>query len=132
MVILSRVLWGLLAAALIAFDIVQSVRLGWSAGGVVIAFAILPDVSLVIAADPTRRGMLRPSRVWVYNAAHRVWIPLALLAIGALTVMPVLLAGAAWLTHIAVDRTVGYGLRAADGSIRPVGRRSAAATPCHA
>lgn len=30
----------------------------------------------------------------------------------------ILLAGVAWLTHIAADRVVSYGLRAADGTIR--------------
>jgi hypothetical protein len=50
----------------------------------------------------------------VYNAVHRFAGPILL------ALVPGLLVGAvAWALHIAVDRTVGYGLRGPDGFQRP-------------
>ncbi len=124
-----RALWALGAVALVVFCLSESATRGWSIGGVMLAFAILPDLALIGAHDPARRGALRPSRVGFYNAAHRVWAPLALIALGAAFAAPVFAAGVAWLAHIACDRAFGYGLRAPDGSIRPVGGVHAT-TPC--
>jgi hypothetical protein len=63
-----------------------------------------------------------------YNLLHAPVLALSLAAIGLilLAFLPtrpwiLMIAGLAWLTHIAVDRAVGYGFRASDGSIVPVG-----------
>lgn len=126
-----RILWSLLAVALLAFAIFESVKYGWIVGGVVIAFALLPDIALIGAFDTNRTGMLRPARVVFYNICHTSWLPVVPMAIGALVPLPELggvsggtvlfAAGLAWLLHIATDRAFGYGLRGADGAIRTVG-----------
>lgn len=126
-----RAAWALLAALLLGFCIYLSAQHGWPVGGTMLAFAIAPDLTLIGAFDPDHRGRVRPSRVAAYNAAHRIWIPLILGVVGAFLSIVYLAAALAWMTHIAVDRAVGYGLRAADGSIRPVGG-TAASTPCSA
>lgn len=127
-----RAVWTALALALLAFAIFESVKSGWVAAIVVIVFAVLPDVALIGAfREP---GLLRPSRVRLYNLLHAPWIPLVLIAVSIILPLPSLgwglrgglepfLAGLAWLTHIAIDRAVGYGVREADGSIRLVGVR---------
>jgi hypothetical protein len=133
---LTRIAWAALAVALLAFAVFESAKYGWVAGGVVVPFAIAPDLSLIGGfAEP---GRLRPARVRMYNLLHTPWIPLALIAASIVLPLPSLgwglrgglelfLAGLAWLMHIAADRACGFGLRAADGSIRPVGRRMARA-----
>ncbi len=128
---LIRISWGVLALVLVGFAVFEGAKYGGVAIAVLVVFAILPDLSLIGAF--AERGRLRPDRVRLYNVAHAWWLPVAL--IGASLVVPipgfgwglrpgleVFLAGLAWLAHIAVDRVVGYGLRAPDGSIRPVGR----------
>ena len=130
---LVRSLWSIVAVVLLGFAVFESVKYGWVAAGVVLAFAILPDLSLIGAF--AQRGRLRPARVRAYNLAHTPWIPLALIAVSVVLPLPALgwglrgglelfLAGLAWLLHIAIDRACGYGLRDADGGIRPVGRRT--------
>lgn len=125
-----RLVYGLAALVLIGFLIFESAKYGWTMGAVVIAFSLLPDVALIGAFDSSRPGRLRPTRVTFYNALHRPWAGLALLVVGAVVVLPALggvddsgkliaVAGVAWLAHIAADRALGYGLRDADGAIRP-------------
>ncbi|MBN7793163.1 DUF4260 family protein [Microbacterium esteraromaticum] len=125
-----RILWGILAAAAITLSVISSVDYGWIVGGPVIAFALLPDVALIGAFDPTRSGALRPDRVVGYNMLHLARFPVLLIAGGSLITLPVVGGapggavvvgmGLAWLAHIAVDRAVGYGLRDRDGYIRSV------------
>ena len=126
-----RLIWALFALALIIILTVASATYGWAIGGAVIAFLLLPDVALVGAFDRRRPGMLRPQRVAFYNALHRPWAALVLLGVGAALTLStfgeatagrtIAAAGLAWVAHIAVDRASGYGLRDADGAIRPVG-----------
>ncbi|MEV4253154.1 DUF4260 family protein [Spirillospora sp. NPDC049652] len=85
------------------------------------AFFVAPDVMMAIDGKNGGQGKLGPGAVPFYNAAHRTVVPLALAV--AYTVLsldaPALFAGLlGWLGHIAMDRTFGYGLRAADGSRR--------------
>lgn len=133
----TRFAWALFALGLIVVLIVESARYGWAIGSAVIVFLLLPDVALIGAFDRARPGSLKPERVAFYNALHRPWPGLVLLAIGALLFLPALggapalggvpagravaAAGLAWLAHVAVDRASGYGLRDAAGAIRPVG-----------
>lgn len=138
---IPRILWAVAAVALLAFLIFESAVYGWTAGGVILVFAVMPDVALIGAFDPQHQGRLLPGRVAFYNALHRPWAPLALVVLGAVVPVPLLggvdggkliaFAGLAWLLHIAADRVSGYGLRRSDGSIRPVGR-SRTAAPCQA
>lgn len=129
----ARATWTVLAVALLAFAVFESVQHGWGATVVMAAFAVMPDLSLIGAF--AEHGKLRPERVAAYNLLHTPWMPLALVAVGLVIAVAGLglgdlprlapfLAGTAWLTHIAVDRAAGFGLRARDGSIVPVGRRA--------
>ena len=133
----TRILWSILAVLLLGFAVFEGVTHGWGATAVLVIAGILPDIALIGAF--AGGGMLRPGRVAFYNAMHTPAFAVALAGIGIGVSffapepvwLPVFLAGLAWLTHIAVDRAAGYGLRAADGSIRPVGG-TAASTPCTA
>lgn len=129
----TRLAWSLLALVLLVFAVFEAVKYGWVAAGVIVVFALLPDLALIGAF--AEQGRLRPGRVRAYNIAHTPWIPLALIVASVVLPLPSLgwglrgglelfLAGLAWLLHIALDRACGFGLRAPDGSIRPVGRRA--------
>lgn len=88
-------------------------------------FAIAPDLTLLAGLGATRPGQLHPRAVPFYNAAHRLWVPVALGAgLAALTALGIVpravatgwLAGAcAWAAHIAADNALGFGLRDRDG-----------------
>jgi hypothetical protein len=132
----ARIVWAVTAVGLFAFAVFESIKYGWVAGGVVVAFAILPDLSLI--GGFVERGRLRPARARAYNVLHTPWIPVALMVASIALPLPSLgwglrgglelfLAGLGWLLHIATDRAFGFGLRAADGSVRPVGQRTARA-----
>lgn len=119
-----RLSWILTALLLLGACIAVGVVQGWAATGVIVAAALLPDVALIGAF--AEEGRLRPERVRFYNLLHAPILAIAMLSAGAVLVIAtgantVLLVGAAWLTHIAVDRACGFGLREPDGSIRPVG-----------
>lgn len=118
----SQILWLSISLPSLAICAALGFKLGRGATGILFAAAIFPDVSLIGAFANV--GKLRPERVKFYNLLHTVTIPVVLTLAGcALAVLTqnftVLLVGLAWFTHIAVDRTCGFRLRAADGSIRP-------------
>jgi uncharacterized protein DUF4260 len=81
-------------------------------------FAVAPDLALLLGVGRgLAPGQLHPRAVSVYNAVHRLTPPLALLV-----AVPVFdlstgwsIAGLAWALHVALDRTVGYGLRTPEG-----------------
>jgi hypothetical protein len=114
---IRRLAYGTLSLALlglIAYVLAGNEGGWWQLG----AFGLGPDLALLVGVGSgLARGQLHPRAVPYYNALHRFWGPLALLltafaadlsagwAIGAL----------AWALHIAIDRTVGYGLRTPDG-----------------
>jgi len=92
-----------------------------AAGPVVLALWLAPDLTLLaggfstLAAD----GRMHPRAIRAYNAAH-VLVGPAALALLALALAPGLLAlPAIWLSHIAIDRALGYYPR--DMSGRPRG-----------
>jgi UPF0716 family protein affecting phage T7 exclusion len=126
----TRILWLCAAIVVISFSITLGVVYGWPATILLIAVGIAPDLTL-IGAQGDRPGLLRPSRVAAYNRAHRPGYALTTLAVGGmLAALPgvadvlaitLTVAGTAWITHIAVDRAVGYGFRDAKGAIVPVG-----------
>ena len=71
-------------------------------------------VLLALAPDLSMLGYVAGRNVGTatYNAAHTYTLPLALATIGVLSDAGGALAVAlVWLTHIGVDRAVGYGLK---------------------
>jgi hypothetical protein len=71
-------------------------------------------VALVLAPDLSMVGFLAGSRVGAaaYDAAHTYVLPVALAAIGLIVdAETAVQLGLIWLTHIGVDRAVGYGLK---------------------
>lgn len=104
----ARFAYAILAAAALA----TAIAVGpWYA---VVLGAIAPDFALALGAG-SAPGQLHPRAVPAYNAVHRFWGPAALVAAGLLAPGGVLALGLAWTFHVALDRTVGYGLRTADG-----------------
>jgi pimeloyl-ACP methyl ester carboxylesterase len=92
----------------------------------VVAFALGPDLPLLVGGSP-ERGRIRRWAVRPYNATHRFVGPVVL-AVISLGLGAAWLAGAlAWAGHIAVDRSLGFALRARDGFQRtePARRRPA-------
>ncbi len=93
-----------LAAALLALCLLLYGRLGDGWG----LFALL-----VLAPDLAALGFLAGPR-WgahAYNATHRALTPTLLVGIGVVAGVPVVASlGLLWLTHIAIDWLLGYGL----------------------
>ena len=75
-------------------------------------FGLVP--AFLFGASPAK-GYLPPRGVWLYNLWHNFTLPavlwIALLFLIAGNPWPLL----GWLLHIAADRTLGFGLRGADG-----------------
>jgi Domain of unknown function (DUF4260) len=71
-----------------------------------LALVLAPDLSIIGFAAGQRVGAV------AYNVAHTYALPVALAAAGVLgeADWPVQL-GLIWLTHIGVDRAIGYGLK---------------------
>jgi uncharacterized protein DUF4260 len=113
----ARVMWGALAALLLAallFEVVPHGAGYWQLA----AFGLGPDLALVLGVGThLAKGQLHPRAVPLYNLVHRFWLPAALLALAAFGVVPhgFVVGGLAWCFHVALDRTVGYGLRTRDG-----------------
>jgi hypothetical protein len=83
---------------------------------------LAPDVSIAGYAAGPRIGAV------VYNAVHNLVAALALLGVGFLIgSTPLVLAGAALVAHIGMDRTSGFGLKYAtsfqDTHLGRIGRR---------
>ena len=70
-----------------------------------------------LAPDLSFLGYLAGARVGAiaYNTAHSLVGPLLLGAVGVLTSGPALALALIWIAHIELDRTLGYGLKYADG-----------------
>jgi hypothetical protein len=79
---------------------------------------LAPDLALLFGAGSgLEKGQLHPRAVPLYNAVHRFWGPAALLVAAAAGVLGTgwLVAGIAWALHVALDRSLGYGLRTREG-----------------
>jgi hypothetical protein len=101
-------------------------RLAWLSGGMgaaavsvallgpwALALWLLPDLALLLgfSRELSKNGRLARRAVPLYNAAHALPGPL-IVAIAGLVASPSLLGlGLIWLSHVAVDRACGYGLR---------------------
>jgi Domain of unknown function (DUF4260) len=113
----ARVAWAALAVFLLAFIALEVIKHG---GGALVGALLLlaaPEVTVVLGRVVGDRRL-----VPFYNAVHRPWLPLALLVVysvgGLGDRVPLFTAGLGWLAHIAVERALGHGLRARNGSPR--------------
>ncbi len=81
---------------------------------------LAPDLAILAGGFPMfdGQGRLSPAAVRGYNASHSLVGPAALGLLGLILVPGVLAVAALWLSHIGLDRSLGYGLRAPDGSQR--------------
>lgn len=93
--------------ALLAVSITAFLTLGGHPGFLLLGF--LADLSLVGYRAGPRVGAA------LYNLVHSTALPLALVALGlALPWTPGVLVGLVWLSHLGLDRTLGYGLKYPD------------------
>ncbi|CAN7311400.1 DUF4260 domain-containing protein [Mesorhizobium sp. LjNodule214] len=102
-----------------------AVRLEWIAVAVVaLVLYALAGASwwlfalLILAPDLSMLGYLAGPRVGAvaYNALHILIVPLPLALAGYVFANPIAIAVAlTWITHIAVDRALGYGLKLSSG-----------------
>lgn len=70
------------------------------------ALFFVPDVGML--------GYLRNEQIgaWGYNLVHTYSSPLVLLGLSLLLAVPIMThIGLIWMAHIALDRTLGYGLK---------------------
>lgn len=83
----------------------------------VAVFAIAPDISLLAGiSSGLERGRLHPRAVPFYNAVHRFWVPAVLIVVAVvLQQLGWAAGGLAWIAHIAIDRSLGFGLRTREG-----------------
>jgi hypothetical protein len=112
-----RPAYALLAVSLLA-AVAAAVAQGTAEWWMAVAFGLGPDLALILGAGPgLEKGQLHPRAVPLYNLLHRFWGPVVLAAVAAAGPIPsAFLVGAlAWAFHIALDRSVGYELRAPDG-----------------
>ncbi len=116
-----RLAYAILATLLLAAIVLETVKHGtgfWQLA----AFGLGPDVALCYGAGRgLAKGRLHPRAVGLYNVLHRFWGPIALLTAAAIGLLPLgfFIGAFAWAFHIALDRTLGYGLRTRDGFQRP-------------
>jgi hypothetical protein len=113
---MKKIAYAALGLAAIALGI--AVVIGWHASWwQLVVFAMAPDISLLLGASrDLERGQLNPRAVPIYNAVHRLLVPGVLIAIAFLLHADGWLAGGlAWVAHIAIDRSLGFGLRNAHG-----------------
>jgi hypothetical protein len=117
----GRIAYATLAVLLLAATVLQAARHGsgyWQLG----VFGLGPDLALFYGASGgLAKGQLHPRAVALYNLLHRFWGPLALGAVASFDLLPLgfLVGALAWAFHIALDRSLGYGLRTRDGFQRP-------------
>jgi hypothetical protein len=104
-----RAAYAVLTAALLTLAIVQLVDGAplWQ----FFAFGAAADLALFAGIGTgLAKGQLHPRAVPLYNALHRFAGPILLAFLPGLQ-----LAATAWALHIALDRSLGYGLRTRDG-----------------
>ncbi len=93
-----RVAWAALAIFLAAFAVFESLKYGLPTTAAALAFFALPDVARLAGVSPP--GLL-------YQAVHRVWIPLVVLIVysfGPIVWPPIFTAALGWFTRIAANR----------------------------
>jgi hypothetical protein len=116
---IPRPVYALLALLLI-IAIAYLVRDRGASGWPVLGFALLPDVAFLKGIAPgLAKGQIHPRAVPLYNALHTFVGPV-LLGVAAVVWLglPWLAGALAWAAHVAVDRSLGIGLRTAEGFMR--------------
>ena len=117
----GRIAFAVLGALLLAsipFEAITHSTGYWQ----IAAFGFAPDLALFYGAGrDLARGQIHPRAVGLYNTVHRFGGPIALAALAGLGVVSVgfLIGALTWAFHIALDRSLGYGLRSSDGYQRP-------------
>ena len=106
--ILPRLAWAVIGIAALTVAVVVI-------GPWALALWLVPDAALLLGGRS--EGRIAPWAVPFYNAAHALPGPCALAA-AALAAPAVAPFAVLWLSHVALDRSIGYGLRAADGGQR--------------
>jgi hypothetical protein len=103
-----------LAAGGLAIAVVAGEHASWWQLAV---FSLAPDLSFLAGmSSGLARGQLHPRAVPLYNAVHRYWAPAVLVVVTLVLHSPEWLgAGLAWVAHISIDRSLGFGLRTPDG-----------------
>jgi hypothetical protein len=104
------------------FAILGPLAIGLAVAGAIVgspwllALWLAPDLALVAGMgrdlDP---GQLHPRAVPAYNAVHALPGPIAVIAAGAVLSTGALAIGLMWLSHVLLDRSIGYGLRTRAG-----------------
>src|SRR4051812_36962288 len=115
----ERIAYAGLLAALLTATVLEVAQHGGL--GAALAGGIGPDLALLLGVGAgLAPGQIHPRAVPVYNAVHRIWGPVALTLAAAAGLLGHgwLVAGLAWGVHVAMDRTVGYGLRTPEGHQR--------------
>jgi len=113
----GRLAYAAFAAVLLAAIVLEAARHGtgyWQAA----LFGLAPDLALFYGASAgLAKGQLHPRAVRAYNLAHRFWGPVGLALLASFDLVPLgfLVGALAWAFHIALDRSLGYGLRTRDG-----------------
>ena len=121
MTIFWRLVLAVLGVVALALAVTAGLRGGPLAWLLLVGFLVGPDLTMLIRdSRPTVKGQMSPRAVPYYNAAHRLWAATALLVAGAfllaaIGLVPVLVGGLAWFGHVAIDRALGFGLRAPEG-----------------
>lgn len=87
------------------------------------AFALwlVPDLALVAAYQRgfAEHGRLAPRAVPLYNALHSLAGPILVTIAGVGVASPLVAGlGVLWLSHVTLDRAMGYGLRTPEGEQR--------------
>jgi len=81
-------------------------------------FSSIFFIIFLVVIDVSMAGYIINNKVGarIYNTGHSYAIPAVLLVLGAaLPSQPLLALGLVWATHIALDRTLGYGLKLESG-----------------
>lgn len=102
--LLRKTCWGACALFLAGFAVFESAKYGLPTTAAALMLFALPDLARLTGVRPP--GML-------YQAVHRVWIPLVVVigySLGPIVWPPLFTAGLGWLTRIAVERAFGRGL----------------------
>lgn len=115
----------LVVAAVVVLGVTIALAVVTGAPWWLVAIGLIgPDLTFLAAIGdrPTAPGLMPRRAVLPYNLAHHPAGPAVLLAAAAVWASaPAAVLALAWAAHLVWDRSVGYGLRARDGSQLPTG-----------